>query len=480
MMKYIFFYLLFLLPHLLRGQSVGIGTNSPDPKAALDINSNSKGLLIPRMTTAQRNSITLPATGLLVYDLDKRAIYIYEGRKWQPILFTTNENKLPLYTQEASDGTSFDYFARSVSIDGDYAIVGAYAKPGPGLNSEQGAAYIFHRDKGVWYEQTKLVASDGTTSDWFGYSVDIYGDYAVVGAFLGGGVFPDQGSVYVFHRSGTSWIQEAELTASDGTNNDAFGSSVAIYGDYIIVGAYFDDITFIDQGSAYIFYRGAGWTSGQPYQSKLVANDGAANDLFGFSVDISGDYAIAGALDDDNVVADQGAAYIYGRIGTSWPQIAKLSGVALAGSEFGYSVSLDGDYAAIGAPFEDIGGVLDKGAVYVFFKGSSWTTGQPYQARLNASDGLASDEFGFSVKISGDYILATSPYADVAGNANQGKGYLYKRQGTGWTMLRKIDDDNGQGGGDFGYSTGINGYNLIIGTPYKNSLKGEVVFLNFE
>ena len=166
-------------------------------------------------------------------------------------------------------------------------------------------------------EQAKLVASDGAASDRFGCSVSISADgaYAVIGAYNDAiGANTSQGSAYIFVRSGTSWTQQAKLVASDGATNDKFGYSVSISADgaYAVIGAYYDDIGANgDQGSAYIFVRsGTSWTQ----QAKLVASDGAASDQFGWSVSISADgaYAVIGAYGDDTGANNgQGSAYIF-------------------------------------------------------------------------------------------------------------------------------------------------------------------------
>ena len=186
-----------------------------------------------------------------------------------------------------------------------------------GANSTQGSAYIFVRSGTSWTQQAKLVASDGVAGDFFGWSVSISADgvYAVIGAYFDDvGANNDQGSAYIFVRSGTSWTQQAKLVASDGAANDWFGWSVSISADgaYAVIGAYFDDVgANSTQGSAYIFVRsGTSWTQ----QAKLVAGDGATSDYFSSSVSISADgaYAVMGAYGDDvGAIAEQGSAYIF-------------------------------------------------------------------------------------------------------------------------------------------------------------------------
>ena len=208
----------------------------------------------------------------------------------------------------ASDGNAFDRFGNSVSISGDYAIVGANQDDVNGTDS--GSAYIFKRDSTTWSQQAKLTASDGAASDWFGWSVSISGDYAIVGAFWDDDKGTDSGSAYIFKRDGTTWSQQDKLTASDGAVGDRFGWSVSISGDYAIVGAYLDDDKGSSSGSAYILKRdGTSWSE----EAKLTASDGAGIDRFGYSVSIGNGYIIAGAYFDDDKGTNSGSAYMFGK-----------------------------------------------------------------------------------------------------------------------------------------------------------------------
>ena len=163
-------------------------------------------------------------------------------------------------------------------------------------------------------EQAKLTASDGAAYDYFGCSVAVSGDgsTAVIGAHGDDDIGNNSGSVYVFTRSGSSWTQQAKLTASDGASGDLFGYSVAVSGDgsTAVIGAHGDDDRGIDSGSAYVFTRsGSSWTQ----QAKLTASDGAASDLFGWSVAVSGDgsTAVIGAYYDDDRGSNSGSAYVF-------------------------------------------------------------------------------------------------------------------------------------------------------------------------
>ena len=166
-------------------------------------------------------------------------------------------------------------------------------------------------------EIQKLVASDGAAYDGFGSSVSISGDYAIVGARSNDDNGNESGSAYVYYRNQggpDAWGQLAKLLASDADTSDFFGISVSISGDYAVAGAYRDDDNGAHSGSAYVFYRNQGGTDAWGQAAKLTASDGAAGDLFG-TVSISGDYAVAGASGDDDSGAGSGSAYAF-RIAT--------------------------------------------------------------------------------------------------------------------------------------------------------------------
>ena len=225
-------------------------------------------------------------------------IYVRDGQSW------TEQTNLA-----ASDAEAFNEFGWSVSISGNYAIVGAPVDDNGG--TDKGSAYIFVRDGESWTVQAKLTASDAAGGENFGNSVSISGDYAIVGAYEDDDDGTNSGSAYLFVRDGQNWTEQAKLTASDATTSDLFGWSVSISGDYAIVGAIWDDDAGGTAGSAYLFVRdGQSWTE----QAELTASDAAAFDQFGYSVSISGEYAIIGARFDDDGGSNSGSAYLYSGI----------------------------------------------------------------------------------------------------------------------------------------------------------------------
>ena len=184
-------------------------------------------------------------------------------------------------------------------------------------------------------------------------------------------------------------------------------------------------------------------------EGKLTASDGAASDEFGYAVALSGDTAIVGAYADSTDTASQlGSAYVFVRSGGSWTQQQKLTiSDGFEGDHFGWSVAISGDTALVGAPSADIGGILNQGAAYVFVRsGGTWSL----QQRLTASDGVANDEFGHSVALSGDTALVGARSADIDDEANQGAVYVFVRSGGTWSLQQKLTACDGAAGDEFG------------------------------
>jgi len=269
----------------------------------------------------------------------------------------------------ASDAENDDCFGTTVSISGDYAIVGTYYEDGAGTN--RGAAYIFHRTgTNTWDSGVKITAFDAENDDYFGVSASISGDYAIVGAYAEDGAGIDRGAAYIFHRTGTNtWDSGVKITALDPEDDAYFGLSVSISGDYAIVGARKEDGAGVDRGAAYIFHRTGTntWDSGV----KITAPDAEDDDWFGYSVSIYGhyvvgDYAIITAAFEDGAGIDRGAAYIFYRTGkNTWISGDKITALDAADEDwYGFSVSTSGNYAIVGAYSED-GAGTDRGAAYI-------------------------------------------------------------------------------------------------------------------
>jgi len=365
----------------------------------------------------------------------------------------------------AADGTEGDQFGYSVALSGDTALIGVRFDDDDANGLESGSAYVFTRSGTTWSQQARLTAADGSDRDWFGVRVALSGDTAVVPADADdsdvNGI--DSGSVYVFTRSGTSWTQQAKLTASDGAAVDLFGYSVALSGDTILIGARFadDDKMGVDSGSVYVFTRcGTTWSQ----QAKLIAADGAAGDEFGYSVALSGDTAVITANGDDSDVngVDSGSAYVFIRSGSDWSQQAKLTAAdGDAGDLFGVRVALDGDTALIGSRLDDDdANGIDAGSAYVFTRSEG---GWSQQAKLTAADGGAGDWFGYTVALTENTALIGAQFNDGANGVDSGSAYVFTRSGTTWSQKTKLTAADGKAGDQFGGKVALSGDTAVVG-----------------
>ena len=303
----------------------------------------------------------------------------------------------------SGDRSTGDLLGNSVAISGDLMIAGAPSDDDFGNNS--GAAYIFKYNGAVWNQVAKLHAYDAGSNDFYGAGVSISAERVIVSSVRDDDNGTNSGSAYIYNNTGTGWMLEAKLTASDGAEYDAFGTSVAVSGTTAIVGASEDDDHGNSSGAAYIFeYDGLQWNQ----NAKIVPADGAASDFFGEAVAISGDRVIIGAIWDDDAASNAGSAYIFSNDGAQWVQQAKL--VAFDGEvsdQFGHSVSISGGTAVVGANKED-GGLVDSGAAYIYgFDGKQWTQGGKIQAPVS----VANSEFGNAVSVWDGFAVVAATYS---------------------------------------------------------------------
>jgi hypothetical protein len=441
------------------------------PSTTLDFLLGVRGGLRPKVTGDTLGVEFLDAAGATVLNYSGLKVWDADGKVLASRFAAAGENQVRLLVDErgarypltidpiaqqaylkASQVSAQDQFGWSVAVAGDTVVVGANQEDSSttGVNStpdelalNAGAAYVFVRSGGAWTQQAYLKASQVTASDAFGYSVAVSGDTVVVGAYQEGssttGVnsTPNEsaggsGAAYVFLRSGTTWTQQAYLKASQVTASDAFGFSVAVSGDTVVVGAFQEDSSTTgvnstpnelgnNAGAAYVFVRsGTTWTQ----QAYLKASQVTANDSFGGSVAVADDTVVVGAKYESSsttgvnstpneAAGGAGAAYVFLRSGTTWTQQAYLKASQVTGNDnFGQSVAVAGDTVVVGANNEDSSttGVNStpnelasaSGAAYVFVRsGTTWTQ----QAYLKASQVSASDNFGQSVAVAGDTVV---------------------------------------------------------------------------
>ncbi len=295
------------------------------------------------------------------------------------------------------------FFGCSVAIDGDLAAVGAFGDSV--IHPTGGAAYLFDANTGQ--QLSKIVPADNMTMDYFGVSVSVTDSYLVVGCPGDSNNGAWSGSVYAFDVANGQQLWHREPT--DGASGDNFGCSVAASGDRVVVGAFYDDEKGYLSGSAYVFDL----TTGQEL-FKLSALDGAAQDYFGWRVALDGDRVLIGAYHDDDHGQSSGSAYVFDV--TTGGQLLKLvPGAGAPQYQFGYSVSIGGGIAVVGAPCNSTAGIL-AGCAYSFDAYTGEELGQ-----LFADDASADDQLGWSIGFDGVYSIIGAPRrADFTGT-----GYIF-------------------------------------------------------
>ena len=485
------------VPQILAPDSTNIikGNNNAESSIVLDISFTelNKREAHKSMTSLQRKSLVRPATGLIIFDTDLNVSFKFDGDEWYQLYVQGRDNRNTKAIENSNginvrlsplDGVPFDNFGNSVSISGEYAIIGSSEDKIKG-KEQQGSAYIFHRTNGVWKEEFKLIAFDGEAMDNFGCSVCICGDYVIIGASgdeINGK--NGQGSAYIFQRIGDIWHQKSKLISPFGRNNDFFGIRVALSANHAIVGSPLDDSGGVtNQGAAYIFKKvNEKWV----FESVLYADDALRKDYvgygfkFGCSVSLLGDFAVVGSYEDDiNTNIHQGSAYIFKRIGTNWVQQTKLvANDGVKGDYFGWQVSIYDDLIAISSRNSSSKKQKDIGAVYIFQNvHGTWVQRQ----KLTAFDSVEGGSFGSDLALYKNHLIVSSlTRAKSANESEQGIIYVYENLNKEWTFVNQIIEPN-TGDSDFpvGVTVGIFENIFLIGSLVNESVSfGQIPFLN--
>jgi len=335
-----------------------------------------------------------------------------------PALFS--EYAIPNYTEDgtltASDASNADGFGISVALYGNRLVVGAYREAT--ATTDAGKVYIYDWNGSQYVEVGQLTASDADYQDYFGFSVALYGNRLVVGAYTEDTATTDAGKVYIYDWNGSQYVEVGQLTASDADYQDNFGVSVALYGNRLVVGAYREDTTGSNAGKVYIY----DWNGSQYVEvGQLTASDASNEDGFGISVALHDDRLIVGAYYNDTATQDEGKVYIYDWNGSQYVEVGQLTASDGAYKDnFGVSVALYGNRLVVGAYREDTA-TTDAGKVYIY----DWNGSQYVEVgQLTASDADYQDYFGFSVALYDDRLVVGAYTEDTVGS-NAGKVYYY-------------------------------------------------------
>jgi len=359
----------------------------------------------------------------------------------------------------ASDPGGGDRFGGDVTVQGAILMVGARGADGVEGAANAGAAYVFELVGSSWQQTQKLVVSEATHGQHcFGGHVFLHDEIAFIANPcdrdpLGGIV---HGSLYVFEKGPGGWERVARLVHST-TSEDGFASDLWAFGSVLIVGADLADGPQTDSGAAYVFESTeSGWVERQ----ELLASDGETDDRFGGAVALEGSWAIVGALGEDGLDIAIGAAYMFEFDGTGWVERQKLrASDAGRTNRFGTAVTIDGNRVLIGADGAT-GVVTDSGAAYVFqYDGTDWVE----TAKLFASDGMSSDDFGHRVALQGDRAFVSAPHAAGAAGIRAGAVYVFEYDGSQWSEVAKLTGMDGELGDEYGFGLAVDGTTVVVG-----------------
>ncbi len=448
---------------------------------------------------------------------DSGAAYVFERNQGGA------DNWGEMVKLSASDGAELDNFGESVDIDGDTIVIGA--RYVDGSNSDEGAAYVFKRNEGGvdnWGQVAKLTGSASAGYSYFGQSVAAEGDLIFVGApnddlvyvygrnqggvdswdeirsFTGDGTgltnyafgsrisvsgawlavaspsSIDTGAVWLMERNtggAENWGEVQRITAPDGSIGNAYGVSVSIDGDRLLVGAARIDTAGNDAGAAYVFERNEGGVDNWGLIQTLMSSDISAEDYFGDAVAITTESVVVGARRDDDHGTDSGSAYVFSPCGSAsfeWEETAKtVASDGFADHQYARDIAFNGDIAVVGAKFDDDMGSA-AGAAYILMQNLGGPDHWGELKKIYASDGYANQYFGQRVAMSGDVIVLGTQDDDAIGDSS-GAVYVFQRNTGGidnWGQVAKLTASDGVAGAWFGYSVDIDGDTIVVGAIY--------------
>lgn len=437
-----------------------------------------------------------------------------------------------------SSAVSYDTMAVGVTGEdsGDTTITNGSTAPSDNTKVTSGAVYVYRFDGTNWLQEAYIKASNSDAGDAFGTRVSLKGDTLAVSAPLEdssqttilnssdpastNNSLSGSGAVYVYQRSGTTWVQQAYIKANNANADDGL-RSVSLGEDLIAVGALGEDsnqttITITGgtnnsnsgSGAVYIFRRNNSTWSQEAY---IKAANNGATDAFGMDVSLSGDtLAVSGYLEDSdqtgitngtgtsasNLMGNSGAVYIYRRSGTSWVQEAYIKAPQLKTSlQFGETLSLNGNTLVVGTSGEastqnyitnGVGAAVNStsfnaGAAYVYVRsGSIWSQ----QAFIKPSNAQARDFFGAKVSLHGHVLVVTAPeeeskqkhvtHGSTASTddslSDRGAIYVFRRAGTNWSQEAYIKSQTSVAGTKFGTNMTSTADRIFVGTDNQEGL----------
>jgi hypothetical protein len=345
-------------------------------------------------------------------------------------------------------------FGHDVATSGEWALVGAPAQWG--VLGMAGSAHLFKVGPFGWTADADLTASDPHQGDEFGYAVALHGTFAAVGAPEADGPMLDTGAAYLFEDQGGAWVQLDRFAPAELDTHDRFGTSIALGWNTVLVGAPYQGVDAGQPSAVYVFTRsGLSWSQ----TDRWTGSSSVSGDIFGGSLSLDGNWAAVGAYKDDDGGTDAGAVYLFNFSGGTWNEYTKLvASDAMALGRFGWDLDLSGTTLLVGASTSDIGGTA-SGEVYFFeLSGGVWSE----TARFQGVNILPFDNLGTSVALDGDRGVAGAPWGDGT-TPGTGTLVMFDRGPGGWVETGWCMDPEGEVGNRFGHSLDLGSEGLLVG-----------------
>ena len=449
---------------------IGMGTTSPDSSAQLHLNSTSRGLIVPRMTTSQRNAINGPALGLLVFDTDKHTLYMFDGSDW--VAFVQQAPgfvPVTLRTVDTIPQSSTDIGIES-AVFGELAVANCRYDYN-GLTNV-GCVLVYKKNGGRWDYIQQVLPDIPQTQLLFGWSLALNDSLLVVGSPKWNTSLTDKGKVWYYKWNGTEFVFLDSLAISNGQANDQFGFSVALRGNTLVVGAPQENTNGNDAGGIYVYTFNPA-TNRFGNRVRLAAPNAKAGDKLGYAVDVDGSYVVAGApFHPFGAGLNKGIAHVWTGSGTSWgyQDSCTYASANTPYERLGLYLSLSGSNLMCGANYN---ATILNSASAVYFKrsGNAWINTQEIKSDDNDNS--------FSVPIvmtRGNWMIVGNSDEDHLG-VPKGNVWIYALESGIWVRKRRVynytTNDLTQRWAD---SLGFDGTTIVIGSYTYNNSQGAVFF----
>jgi len=361
-----------------------------------------------------------------------------------------------------------DFFGKSAAMEGERLIVGAFAA----TTARPGCAHVFELQNGSWNQVAKLRPSDGGSADQFGNSVGISGDWAIVGSEFNDNQFGNNaGAAYLYQRIAGRWREMQKIQPSDARQSQHFGEYVAIEGDVAVVGCRFDSDAGNNAGAAYVFeLQGGLWVE----TAKLIGSAAGKNDLSGDTVAIDGGRIVMSSYRSDASGSNSGSAYLFEKIAGTWTEVARLAATDKAG-ELSRGVAIDGDRVVLGARLDSTQGPA-AGAGYVFEK---WNGVWIQTAKLLPKTARDYDWVGEAVAVQGDRIVLSGHHHDLIG-VDSGVAYVFELQNGVWVETKTLQSSLASPHDEFSFALAMSGQNLVATSPFESGNVGAAFAFTFQ